>query len=1064
MKGKHEKTQFSALLALALCAVLVVTFMPNLMFRANAEENAKSAAVQSFNSIGDTALEADSAESAQTKVSSTYATVTGTVSEDGSEKTDVSIPVKWTQDTAKSSDSSYVFQAQLKDEENKDTDGDGIIYSLKDSSVTLPEVTVKKVESASAETADSNQSSSEKIYGTRKSTVTTFTNPTADSLGSVGKFGVFANDYEQTGDMEGSVATQNLLSYNAQIGKSARVLVYDPNESYDYIGTFNTAFRSHAETKEDWIFGDNVNLDNQNGLRAIDGETEIDWNQVSELGSSAQNAADSPYTINFADVFNGLRAYASAQYNKSNTGVDVDNNVGKPGVDQNNYEIKVKCSEGFDIVNLSASDLQKAKLTITGPSNGNYSLIINVTGMTSDCHFTKDVEIDGEKTGFSSKIGRVLFNFGSYNGNIKYDGNSYAGVILAPDATVNFSTGHHAGSVYADKVVSSVEIHQIDFIPVTPTPTPTPSHAKLNFAVKKTFDGDWSGKTGKNFSFDLTGNDNAPMPNSHTVEISSNDVSAKNNSKTAQFGNIEFTDAGTYHYTIKEGIPSDTKDNVSDGVKYDPTVYHVTVVTEKDTDGNISIKSISYTKDNDKTDHEYTQGDNTTPFTFSNSSVGNEEKTTSIKVNKVWKNESGDKIPAPAKSSVTVQLQKKVEGDTDFSDVDGKTVDLNENNKWEDTFKDLPTETKDGKKITYQVRETKINGNDVQDQNADGYSSSVKHNNDGSFTITNTKEKTSPTSTTATLSVTKMLQEDGKPVKDWNGKSFTFTLTRDANKSPADTPMPKNTKNGVSEVKINSNGSQNQYKAAFGQITYYNSGTYIYTITEDSSGQAAGVKYDTVSYQVTVTVDQNMKVSVNYHGSNNTEPKSETGALFINTLNTTPQVEKTSVKVQKVWSGTRGTAVIRLLADGKQAVDVDGNPVSDWNVGAGSDDLNHTFDNLPKKDSSGKTITYTVQEISINGHVVKKNKDGNYQAGNYFSSVNEDKGVWIVTNTEQTTSVSGTKVWNDGSGNTHPSSITVNLLKKNADGSTEKTEKVDAKTVSADKDGNWNFSFDNLPK
>lgn len=39
MKGKHEKKQFSALLALALCAVLVVTFMPNLMFRANAEEN-----------------------------------------------------------------------------------------------------------------------------------------------------------------------------------------------------------------------------------------------------------------------------------------------------------------------------------------------------------------------------------------------------------------------------------------------------------------------------------------------------------------------------------------------------------------------------------------------------------------------------------------------------------------------------------------------------------------------------------------------------------------------------------------------------------------------------------------------------------------------------------------------------------------------------------------------------------------------------------------------------------------------------------------------------------------
>ena len=40
MRGKHgKKSRVSALAALALCAVLIVTFMPNLMFSANAEES-----------------------------------------------------------------------------------------------------------------------------------------------------------------------------------------------------------------------------------------------------------------------------------------------------------------------------------------------------------------------------------------------------------------------------------------------------------------------------------------------------------------------------------------------------------------------------------------------------------------------------------------------------------------------------------------------------------------------------------------------------------------------------------------------------------------------------------------------------------------------------------------------------------------------------------------------------------------------------------------------------------------------------------------------------------------
>lgn len=91
-----------------------------------------------------------------------------------------------------------------------------------------------------------------------------------------------------------------------------------------------------------------------------------------------------------------------------------------------------------------------------------------------------------------------------------------------------------------------------------------------------------------------------------------------------------------------------------------------------------------------------------------------------------------------------------------------------------------------------------------------------------------------------------------------------------------------------------------------------------------------------------------------------------------------------------------------------------------------------------------ETGTYSVQEVGVTGYVATietKAKDS----------------IRVVNNLE-TTEVSGTKTWNDDNNREgkRPNHIIVNLF---ANG-----EKVDTVKVKSNKEGNWTYSFKNLPK
>ena len=159
-------------------------------------------------------------------------------------------------------------------------------------------------------------------------------------------------------------------------------------------------------------------------------------------------------------------------------------------------------------------------------------------------------------------------------------------------------------------------------------------------------------------------------------------------------------------------------------------------------------------------------------------------------------------------------------------------------------------------------------------------------------------------------------------------------------------------------------------------------------------------------------------------------------------VNTYRNTETTEVSGTKTWNdydnkfNTRPESItVKLIQNDKE---IDKQVVKSDNHG----NWTYRFDKLPKYDAEGKAYTYTIQEENVPG---------------YTSEINGYDLVNTYRNTE-TTTVSGTKTWNDNNNqlNIRPESITVGLMQNG--------KKIDNQIVKADKEGNWTYHFENLPK
>ncbi|MFY8294897.1 Cna B-type domain-containing protein [Bacillus paranthracis] len=145
----------------------------------------------------------------------------------------------------------------------------------------------------------------------------------------------------------------------------------------------------------------------------------------------------------------------------------------------------------------------------------------------------------------------------------------------------------------------------------------------------------------------------------------------------------------------------------------------------------------------------------------------------------------------------------------------------------------------------------------------------------------------------------------------------------------------------------------------------------------------------------------------------------------------------TSITGTKKWNDNNAT-------DRPTTIKVDllqNNKVVDTKEVTAEKDWKYEFKELAVFDKNGAAYEYKVKEQPVPG---------------YESKVEG----YDITNTKvvQTTNVSGTKKWEDYNNkfNTRPGSITVKLLQNGTEFKTEE--------VKADKEGNWNFSFKDLPK
>ncbi len=518
--------------------------------------------------------------------------------------------------------------------------------------------------------------------------------------------------------------------------------------------------------------------------------------------------------------------------------------------------------------------------------------------------------------------------------------------------------------------------------------------------------------------------------NGETIQTVANDA---NGNVTFRPLNYTLEDVGLHTYTVSEVQKADAE------VTYDTTVYTVEVTVADTGDGTLNVsKTIKKGSDTPGT------------MTFENIYKGVIE----ISGTKNWADENNQDGIRP--TSITVNLF------ANGTKVADQKVTPDANGNWSYVFRNLPQYDVNGE-ITYTVTEDAVAG----------YETSVS-----GYNITNT-HKPATTDITGTKTWNDSDNQDGKRPESItvnllaDGKiTATKTVTAADNWTYSFTDLPKYA-NGEEITYTVSEDTVADYTTTYDGSNITNSytpGKTSATVTKiwnDAENQD-GKRPESITVSlladgketgktVTLSVENNWKQTISdlpekadgkaieYTWTEETLPEgyeltdnSKNGT--VTTLTNTYAPETTSITGTKTWDdadnqdGKRPESiVVNLLANGEIAASqtVKADEAGNWT---------YTFKDLPKY-ANGKEITYTVTEEAVEGY--ETSVDG-------FNITN--------TYTTETTEVKGSKTWNDADNQDgkRPESITVRLL---ANG-----EEKDSQTVTADENGNWTYSFENLPK
>ena len=525
-----------------------------------------------------------------------------------------------------------------------------------------------------------------------------------------------------------------------------------------------------------------------------------------------------------------------------------------------------------------------------------------------------------------------------------------------------------------------------------------PSSAAADITAKKSLTGR-DLKDGE-FSFTISAAEGTPMPANTTVTNKADG--------TVDFGEVTYTKAGTYTYTIRE-----EKGNLG-GVTYDESEKTVTVKVSDDGKGQL-IAEVSGAGDEAAFKNEYAPSSITADITAKKSLTGRDLKDGEFS----FTISAAEDTPMPANTTVT----NKADGTVDFGKI---------------------TYTKAGT-YTYTIKEEKGNLGGVNYDNSEKtVTVTVKDNLDGKLTATVSGDGDAAEfentykaeETTANITAKKSLT--GRDLKDGE---FSFTIS-----AAEGTPMPANT-----TVTNKADGTVD-----FGKITYTKAGTYTYTIKEDN-GNLGGVTYDDSEKTVTVTVKDNLdgKLTATVSGDGD-------AAEFKNTY----KAEETTANITAKKSLTG-----RDLKDGEFSFTIsaaEGTPMPAQTTVTNKADGTVDFGEITY--TKAGTYTYTIREDKGNlGGVtyddseksvtVKVSDNGEGKLIAEVTGDGEDAAFANHYDAAGSAAISGTKTVNGGSKTDKLDGFTFTLTETDASGKALEG----AKTLKAITDKEGKFSFEEIP-
>ena len=424
-----------------------------------------------------------------------------------------------------------------------------------------------------------------------------------------------------------------------------------------------------------------------------------------------------------------------------------------------------------------------------------------------------------------------------------------------------------------------------------------------------------------------------------------------------------------------------------------------------------------------------------------------------INVNKNWQDNDNQDGKRPEK--ITVELYRNNENEPI------KTVTIDASSDWKYVFSKLPKYDEDKNEITYRVVEETVPEYDTEYEISDNGVEIYNHHTPEKVSVEGSKtwNDNGDQDGKRPESITVRLFADGTEVTsktvtandNWSwsftgldkynsGTEIVYTISEDTvadyttvvnGYDVTNTHTPEKTTITGSKT-WNDNGDQDGKRPESITVRLFADGTEVTSKTVTAN--------DNWSWSFTGLDKYNSGTEIVYTISEDTVADYTTVVNGYDVTNThTP--EKTTITGSKTWNdngdqdGKRPSSItVRLLADGRV--------VSHKKI-TEKDNWSWNFEDLPVYEK-GEKITYTIKEDSVENYETKL--DG-------YNIINTHK--------TETTSVSGTKTWNDNNNQdgVRPDSITVELL-KTVNGTTTSMGENYKQVLTGNK---LDYSWSNLP-